>query len=335
MRGVLAIVVVCVSLSVSLGMVSRPAAAAQTWTVTVGGGIKGTAVVSNSFTPRAIEVAVGDTVTWAFQQPWALHTVAFVSGEKAPELLVPEGNKLYFNPQVFFPAGGKTYDGAGYRNSGVPPEGEKPTTRFSYSLTFTEVGTYAYLCLLHPGMSGTVTVKQRVSASPASAQTRGRGELAAILKAGQAAFAKWNPERKGNEVILPMVGNPQEGWSNFRFSRQPLVIKRGTTVTWTVRDPFEVHTVTFSGRQNPPELIVVEPQKQGPPKLLLNPKAGTPSQTKTYDGAGYVNSGILFPAGAPGNPPTSFSLTFTKAGRYEYYCIIHAPWQMKGTVIVQ
>ncbi len=336
MRITAVIVLAALLVAGSLAMIPRPVAAAQNWTVLVGGGVKGTAVVSNSFSPRTIEVAVGDTVTWAFQQPWPLHTVTFTSGEKAPEDIVTEGDKMYFNPQVFFPAGDKTYDGTGYRNSGAPPEAEKPSTRFSYSLTFTKAGTYKYQCILHgPEMSGTVIVKERVSTSPASTLARGRSELAATLKAGQAAFAKWNPERKGNEVILSLVGNPKEGWSNFRFSREPLVVKRGTTVTWTDRDPFEIHTVTFTGGQNVPELIVVEPQKAGPPKLLLNPKAGTPSQTKTYDGTGYVNSGILFPPGAPGNPPTSFRLTFTKAGRYDYYCIIHAPWGMKGTVIVQ
>jgi len=315
--------------------VMSPAAAAQTSTVLVGGGIPGTAVVSNSFSPRTIEVAVGDTVQWQFQQPWILHTVTFVGSEKAPELLVPEGDKLYFNPQVFFPAGDKTYDGTGYRNSGAPPEAEKLTSKFSYSLTFTKAGTYEYVCMVHPGMTGTVMVKDKATGSPASRLAQGRREMAAILKAGQAAFAKWKPERKGNEVILAMVGDPKEGWSNFRYSSQPLVIKRGTTVTWAQRDPFELHTITFTAGAKVPDFVVVEAQKQGPPKLLLNPKAGTPSQTKTYDGMGWVNSGILFPPGAPGNPPSNFSLTFTKAGRYEYFCIIHAPWGMKGTVVVQ
>ncbi len=184
-------------------------------------------------------------------------------------------------------------------------------------------------------MSGTVIVKDRVSASPASVAARGRSELAATLKAGQAAFKKWVPERQGTTVVLPLIGKPEAGWTILRFSRQPLVITRGTTVTWTVRDPFEIHTVTFPSGERPPDFLIVEPQKQGPPKLLLNPKAAGPTQAKTYEGTGYVNSGILFPPGAPGNPPTSFSLTFPKSGRYEYWCLVHSDQIMKGTIIVK
>lgn len=47
-----------------------------------------------------------------------------------------------------------------------------------------------------------------------------------------------------------------------------------------------------------------------------------------------VNSGMLFPKGmGPPNGSTAFTLTFEKAGTYDYYCILH-PWQ-KGKVIVQ
>ena len=47
-----------------------------------------------------------------------------------------------------------------------------------------------------------------------------------------------------------------------------------------------------------------------------------------------VNSGMIFPQGmGPPNGSTSFTLTFGKAGTYDYYCILH-PWQ-KGNIIVQ
>lgn len=270
-----------------VAVVALPAAPVQaakrTWTVTVGGGIQSMQVVSNAFSPRAIEVAVGDTVTWVFQPTWPVHTVTFLSGQQPPPLLVPEGDKTYGNPQVFFPAGGTTYDGTGYRNSGLPSE--DPFKRSTYSLTFTKAGTYPYLCLLHgPAMSGTVIVGARVSASPEAVAARAQRELAARLKAGQAAFAKWNPERQGNTVVVPLVGNPEEGWSIFRFTREPLVISRGTTVTWTMRDPFEIHTVTFPTGKKGLAFLIPQPQKQGPPKLLLDSRVGVPTKTQAYDG---------------------------------------------------
>ena len=47
-----------------------------------------------------------------------------------------------------------------------------------------------------------------------------------------------------------------------------------------------------------------------------------------------VNSGLLFPKGmGPPNGSTAFTLTFERAGTYNYYCILH-PWQ-KGKVVVQ
>jgi plastocyanin len=49
----------------------------------------------------------------------------------------------------------------------------------------------------------------------------------------------------------------------------------------------------------------------------------------------YVNSGVIFPVGEalpPFQNTTSFTLTFEKAGTYDYACIIH-PWMM-GTIVV-
>jgi hypothetical protein len=63
------------------------------------------------------------------------------------------------------------------------------------------------------------------------------------------------------------------------------------------------------------------------PKGLLNPKAMTPTNTTRYDGTGYVNSGLLFPPGNAGKLPSSFSLTFTKPGRFDYWCLEHAEAQ--------
>lgn len=57
--------------------------------------------------------------------------------------------------------------------------------------------------------------------------------------------------------------------------------------------------------------------------------------TINNDGTGYVNSGVLYPPMAPANLPKSYSLTFAKAGTYEYWCLVHVPNGMKGTSIVE
>lgn len=304
------------------------AAAATTWTVIVGGHTPDDSVYANGFYPRELTIRVGDTVTWKFD---GYHNVTFLGGGPNPTFAIKDGKKLYGNPQVFFPAGGNRYEGTGLHNSGTP-QGDKP---FSYSLTFTKPGRYKYACTIHPGMTAIVNVVQNsVADSPAAALARGQKEQAASVNSGLTAYESLNPQRSGTRVVVTLVGNLQDRYSLLRFTRDPLVVPVGTTVTWRVRDPFEVHTVTFTGAAKPPTLIVPQRQASGPPRLLLNAVALTPTIAKTYNGTGYVNSGLLGPPGTPGDP-SSFSLMFTKPGRYVYWCIVHADVHQKGIIVVK
>ncbi len=298
------------------------------WTVIVGGATADTSIYANAFFPRAIEIAVGETVTWTFE---GFHNVAFLGGSDAPPFSVAQGNKMYWNPLILFPVGDKTYDGTGYHNSGLPG----PDGRLSYTLKFTKPGRYSYVCEIHAGMRGEVIVKDKATGTPAAAMQQGRAQQAATLAAGRTRFANLQVERHGKTFVVPLVGNSQQGYSVLRFTREPLVVPRGSTVTWEMRDTFEIHTVTFTSGEKPPQFTVPEPQPSGPPKVLLNPKAVAPTTTTQYDGTGYVNSGMLFPPGNAGKLPSSFSLTFTKPGRFEYWCLIHAEVGQRGTIVVQ
>jgi plastocyanin len=303
------------------------APSATNWTVIVGGETPDRSVTANAFFPETVEVAVGDTVTWTFE---GFHNVAFESGGAAPPF-VREGDSTYYNPQVVFPVGDHSYDGTGYHNSGFP----RPGARLSYTLTFTKAGRYAYVCTVHPGMRGIVIVTDKAAGTPAAALERGRAEQAATLAAGRARLAGLEVERNGTSFVVPLVGNSQQRYSLLRFTREPLVVPRGATVTWVMQDPFEIHTVTFTSGEKPPPFVVPEPQASGPPKVLLNPRGLTPTNTTEYDGTGYVNSGLLFPPGNPGKFPSSFSLTFTNPGRFEYWCLVHAEAGHRGIVVVQ
>ncbi len=304
--------------------------AARTWMLLGGGGTRDATVSLNAFYPRRVTIATGDTVTW---QVIGFHTVSFTSGAKPPDLEIQQGGKRVGNPVVLFPSRGKTYDGTGFANSGIPPDPNNPM--MTYSLTFTKAGTYSYLCIVHgPSMGGAITVTDGAAGDPAKVLADAKQLQAAATKAGLEAWNASRPDQMGNTVNVPLIGSVKDGYSILRFTRQPLVIKRGTTVTWKIADPFEIHTVTFSSGAKPTDYVIVKPQKQGPPMFIINPKAATPTKTKTYAGVGFVNSGVLFPPGLPGNLPTSFSLTFTKAGTYKYYCAVHLPF-MTGVVIVK
>jgi plastocyanin len=309
--------------------VSSGAGSATNWTVIVGGQTRDVSVYANGFYPRELTIHTGDTITWQFA---GFHNVSFLSGAAPPSFAIKDGNNYYANPQVFFPAGVSTYDGTGFRNSGVPQR-DKP---FSYSLTFTRPGRYEYACTIHPGMAGVVNVVDgAIAETPEAALARGRAEQAASLAAGTKAYASLNPQTTGPHVIVPLVGSREDRFSLLRFTHDPLVVAPGTTVTWTIRDPFEVHTVTFAGDDKLPEFFVPQTESGGPPKLLLNAVALTPTSTTTYDGTGFINSGLLALPGAPGNPPSSFSLTFTKPGRYVYWCLVHDHENQEGIVIVK
>ena len=314
---------------VSASALPLPVMAATNWTVIVGGHPEDNSVYANGFYPRDLTIHVGDTVTWQFE---GFHNVTFLSGATAPQFAVKDGEKTYGNQQVFFAAGSNTYDGAGFRNSGTP-EDDKP---FSYSLTFTKPGRYEYACTIHPGMAAVVNVIQdQVSETPEAALARGRAEQAASLAAATKKYQSLNPDRNGSNVTVRLVGSEEDRYSILRFTREPLIVSTGTTVTWTVNDPFEVHTVTFTNGNQGLQFIVPEPQPNGPPKLRLNDAVLTPTKTTAYNGTGYVNSGLLFPAVNGAKLPSSFSLTFTKPGRYEYWCMVHKDLGQDGIVIVK
>lgn len=318
-----------------LGLPAAPAhgGSGATWTVVVGGANPDSSVVSSAFFPHTLTVRVGDTVRWVFDRRWPEHTVTFLSGTTPPPPEIEEGGKSYVNPRVAFPAGGATYDGTGYHNSGMPPDPAQP---FSYTLTFTKPGMFTYLCLLHPGQEGAVIVKARTSETPREATARGRRELAGTLQAGERAYRRWAPSVHGKTVTIRLIGDPRAHWSVLRFTKASLVVARGTTVVWDMRDPQEIHAVTFpDGHARASEFVIPQPQPHGPPMLLENPQVVIRIPATSYAGTTLAGSGILLPPGAPGNPPTSYRLTFTEAGRFAYVCAVHAPQGMYGTIIVK
>jgi plastocyanin len=102
------------------------------------------------FLPAKISVVTSEKVTWQIDGPEP-HSVTFV----APGSPVPNVQK---DPSFFAPSGTPTdYDGSTTLNSGVLPLPTQ-TTGATFSMTFSKAGEYTYYCVLHPNMTGTVTV---------------------------------------------------------------------------------------------------------------------------------------------------------------------------------
>lgn len=126
-----------------------PAPAAVPGGVEVVSGWGDRLVAVNRFHPETVSVKAGQTVKWQGVSPYMPHTVSFEPPFKSPA-----------EPDALLPAGvrsGGRFNG-GVSHSGIfgPPPAYPVET---FSLTFTTAGQYPYLCLLHPGMAGTVRVE--------------------------------------------------------------------------------------------------------------------------------------------------------------------------------
>ena len=113
--------------------------------VAAGWGDRVTAV--NRYAPPRIEVEAGSRVRWEIGSPYEPHTITFDSPFDVGD------------PRGFEPGGvasGEDYDG-GFANSGIIGPTGSPFEG-NFELTFTEPGTYEYICLLHEGQKGAVTV---------------------------------------------------------------------------------------------------------------------------------------------------------------------------------
>lgn len=104
---------------------------------------------------------------------------------------------------------------------------------------------------------------------------------------------------------------PNGDIQSYNYYPDVLTIDVGDTVTWV--EESGPHTVLFLGHG-------------GQVPVPGSPPSQTPAGGPVYNGSTTVNSGTLLPG-------KTFSLTFTKAGTFEYLCGLHP--DMTGVVIVQ
>jgi plastocyanin len=146
-----------------------------------------------------------------------------------------------------------------------------------------------------------------------------------------ARSSKPGQDQSGPQTYTVVVGaeNSKLGVTVNAFFPEVLRIHVGDTVLFN-QNSFEIHTVTFLAGGPMPDLLV--PFPLGPDgALMLNPMVAFPTPPSSgYDGSSYANSGVM--SLDPGQP-TQFSLTFTKAGTYEYVCVVHGV-SMSGKIEV-
>jgi plastocyanin len=285
----------------------------QTWNIQAGVSSQQEAYQGLQFYPNAITIDAGDTITWTFPSGEP-HTVTLLGPRSSP----PPPT----DPSAPVPAGGKTYDGSTYTSSGFVLGGK------SYSLTFTKPGTYTVYCLIHGGMDQTITVQNAGAPYPAT-QDQLQSKAAAAeqndLQIATSSLTQFPYTAGGTHIAAGIsdglnTANPPPTSSVMRFLDGPSLsattttVPAGTTVTWTNLSSNMPHTITFG--------------VAGQPFPGMNPFS-PPSGPTSYDGTQLVNSGPLMPG-------QSYSLTFAKAGTYQYHCLFHDETEnMIGTIVVQ
>ncbi|MDP9111831.1 MAG: plastocyanin/azurin family copper-binding protein [Candidatus Eremiobacteraeota bacterium] len=286
----------------------------RVWLANVGTSTTDGSLQGLNFYPSAMTIDAGDSVSWTIMSTNP-HTIS----------LFPAGQGPQPGPPDLAPHGGSTYDGTSLTSSGLVIKGTV------YRLTFTKPGTYTVYCLIHgPEMVGTITVQAAGSAYPTTQgdyQVQGAASATSDIANAASSILQFPFASGGTQVaagIAPgLVTGPPSHSTVLRFINSPsaasstVTVPVGGTVTWYNLSNNEPHTVTFG--------------IAGQPFPSLNP-FGPPMGGPTYDGTAITSSGVMPPV--PGI--NTYSLRFTKAGTYQYRCLIHDDDSgMIGTVIVQ
>jgi plastocyanin len=333
------------------GAAAVQAASGGTYTVTVGYENAATGALIQTYFPDVVTIHVGDTVHWV-QGSHEIHTVTFLAGAPAPDLIIPDAKSpsgQSINPVAAFsarPSDGK-WDGTYFVNSGImsldPPF---PT---SWDLTFTVAGSYNYYCLVHGVvMSGEVVVlpANQAAPSPAATVAQAAKELNAA-KAGindafkaaeaQAAMYPPTPNADGSTNYHVMIGyTTADGKIDLmQFFPSSLKVHQGDMVYWYYGPMGQMggmsmapHTISFlNGTPDQPLTI--------PGTLYLNPLVFAPSAVINPTQAGqpltrngFYNSGVL----APGQ---SWNIKIGAIlGVIKYQCLLHDTSGMTAQLVV-
>jgi plastocyanin len=330
-----------------------PASSSQTYTVMVGMENPHRGVEVMAYFPYSVTIHVGDTIHWV-QNSNEIHTVTFLDGAEPPPLIITAEelgvpstpSPLLFNPAAVNPAvptDGR-YDGTGFVNSGLM--GREAGQFREFTLTFTEEGTYDYMCLVHGfAMSGEIVVVGQGEhlSSPNQSMAQGREEMAEQLAKVPAVV------REANKSIEPPIMNDDGGMTHrvmigyadgqielMQFFPDRLVVRPGDTVVWEMSAHNNApHTVTFLNGAAEPDLVIAVPQSSGPPLLYANPATFFPypdyPPTLVLTRDGIYNSGVMNPI-----PGTSYTLSIgdMTPGLEPFVCLLHNESGMKGTLIV-
>jgi plastocyanin len=311
----------------------------------------------NQFFPRAIKVHTGDKIRYS---TLAFHTVTYLGAANAGPPIMPDPSgakyagikdasnssfwfeglaKFIYNTQVFGPVGTPAVRPGGIHSAGVVAASDSGLG--NATLSFPKAGTYKLICLLHPGMTQTVTVKPKKAKVDTKIAVRTR-----IAKESTAAWARSNAAAQTSVPPNTVFAGADSGQTTLlAFLPATLTVKVGTTVNFVNMAPTEIHNEAFGPQDwilpfmNATDLLPLGPPgtpNQASPVLIYGSE---PPNRYVYDGSnhgnGFLATGLTDdqPGDPPNGLPQTSSVTFTKPGAYHYFCLIHGP-DMSGDIVV-
>src|SRR5579864_4860371 len=323
--------------------------------------------------PRSgVNVHTGDILDfrWNTGSRDGLHTVTFVpSGAAQPPFAVLDpddgfenGPPLEFNPGVLDPSnpacGSSASNPCSYMGTQLLNSGAKfdPNGGDFFVQLNAAPGQLTWICLIHPGMTGSVNVvPDSVPASSASdVQAAAESQLASDTVGAQIAEAQahsrsvaTNPD--GTHTLTITAGTATQYVEILEMLPDKVEVRPGDTVKWVTRTQKEPHTVTFpqgpgSDPVDPlPSMCEAAPADvlaplqfplalapygcngTGEVHVVPQPLGGTViSGPKTVASSGIIST-------LPGFP-SSYSFSFSNSGTFSYQCRIHD--HMRGLVEV-
>ena len=327
----------------------------SSWTVWVGeqtkppaGTPKGTSL--NQFFPGRLTVNAGDKVTFS---NFGFHTVSYLAGKAPQPFLGPAKGEVYEGitdsaGQPFFfdgeqkftynaafvakPFGPKVIATAPASTGPIPAASLKKPSTATYA--FPKTGKFKLLCLIHPKMEMTVTVRPKGAAvdSPEAVAAKAKAETAAAWEKAKALVALRPPK---NTIYMGVDSAQASGGRTTILDFVPnlTTVKVGTKVRFLVKAPTEGHNVGFGPLKYMEKLMKqTELFPFGPPNppnqvtpffIYGSDPPGTAYAGSSMHGNGFYATPIA--DGIAGAPPNSVSVTFAKAGKYHFICMLHGP----------
>lgn len=239
------------------------------------------------------------------------------------------------------------FDGTAQLNSGAFPN--QPGKDFYVAVNAQAGTTVTFICLIHRGMVGTLSVVANAASTPASVTAAGATQYASDTSealAAEAAVTVPSPTTNsdGSKTWNAQAGTEGPHEQVLEFFPSSLSVATGDSVKWTSK-AHDIHTVTFpNGTASAADDFHQFVCEAGPPDAPAAPPPAPPCADPTtfeshFTGAPAGGTTLASPAtvatsgviaAAPLPFPDNYTFKVAGAGTYTYQCKVHD--HMTGTL---